>query len=121
MVVCPGCVTEFKICWVVSLSCVRSNGPTFFFNYSLWPCPFCFCPSRLFSQSNFFLNVVKFPCVPAYYNGLIFIIVVHAITANGLQIPEGGDFGVLHCQLCTNFDTCIPSGRLGRCCCGKFF
>ncbi|MCZ2356445.1 MAG: hypothetical protein LC115_07120 [Bacteroidia bacterium] len=44
------------------------------------------------------------------------------MSLNGLQLPEGGDFGVLHCQPSTNFDrstkldlTTEPP-LLGRCC-----
>ncbi len=44
------------------------------------------------------------------------------ITANVLQLPEGGDFGAIHCQPSTNFDrsttldlTTEPP-LLGRCC-----
>src|SRR5690606_1366441 len=44
------------------------------------------------------------------------------IVANGLQLPEGGDFEALHCQPSTNFDrstklelTTVPP-LLGRCC-----
>jgi hypothetical protein len=44
------------------------------------------------------------------------------ITNNVLQLPEGGDFGALHCQPSTNFDrstkldlTTEPP-LLGRCC-----
>jgi hypothetical protein len=44
------------------------------------------------------------------------------ITANDLQLPEGGDFGALHFQPSTNFDrstkldlTTEPP-LLGRCC-----
>jgi len=44
------------------------------------------------------------------------------LTANVLQLPEGGDFGALHCQPSTHFDrstkldlTTEPP-LLGRCC-----
>src|SRR5690606_17241032 len=44
------------------------------------------------------------------------------MTANGLQLPEGGDFEAIHCQPSTNFDrstmldlTTEPP-LLGRCC-----
>jgi len=46
----------------------------------------------------------------------------HKMTANGLQLPEGGDFEALHCPPSTNFDrstkldlTTKPP-LLGRCC-----
>lgn len=46
---------------------------------------------------------------------------------NVLQLPEGGDFGALHCQPSRNFDrstkldlTTEPP-LLGRCCCGQLF
>jgi len=44
------------------------------------------------------------------------------IAANGLQLPEGGDFEALHCQPSTNFDKCTKLDLttepplLGRCC-----
>src|SRR5690606_8415023 len=44
------------------------------------------------------------------------------VSANGLQLPEGGDFGALHCQPSTNFDRSIKLDLttepplLGRCC-----
>ena len=44
------------------------------------------------------------------------------LTANGLQLPEGGDYEAIHCQPSTNFDrstkldlTTEPP-LLGRCC-----
>jgi hypothetical protein len=49
------------------------------------------------------------------------------ISHNVLQLPEGGDFGALHCQPSRNFDrstkldlTTEPP-LLGRCCYGSFF
>jgi len=45
-----------------------------------------------------------------------------AMTANGLQLPEGGDFEALHCQPSRNFDRSTKLGLttepplLGRCC-----
>ena len=46
------------------------------------------------------------------------------LSPNGLQLPEGGDFEALHCQLSRNFDrstkldlTTEPP-LLGRCCYG---
>jgi hypothetical protein len=44
-----------------------------------------------------------------------------------LQLPEGGDFEALHCQLSTNIDKStkldltIEPPLLGRCCCVPFF
>jgi len=41
---------------------------------------------------------------------------------NGLQLPEGGDFGAIHCQPSTNFDWSTKLDLtpepplLGRCC-----
>jgi len=44
------------------------------------------------------------------------------IAYNVLQLPEGGDFGALHCQPSTNFDSSTKLDLttepplLGRCC-----
>lgn len=44
------------------------------------------------------------------------------LACNVLQLPEGGDFGALHCQPSTNFDRSIKLDLtsepplLGRCC-----
>jgi len=49
------------------------------------------------------------------------------ITANGWQLPEGGDFGALHCQPSRNFDRrtkldlTTETPLLGRCCYGLPF
>ena len=46
----------------------------------------------------------------------------HTITANVLQLPEGGDFRAIHCQPSTNFDRSTKrhltteQPLLGRCC-----
>jgi len=49
------------------------------------------------------------------------------VAGNGLQLPEGGDFGAIHCQPSRNFDkstkldlTTEPP-LLGRCCYRAFF
>jgi len=45
------------------------------------------------------------------------------MTANGLGLTEGGDFGALHCQPSRNFDRSTKLDLitepplLGRCCC----
>ena len=50
----------------------------------------------------------------------------YSMTANGWQLPEGGDFEALHCQPSRNFDrstkldlTTEPP-LLGRCCYAQF-
>jgi hypothetical protein len=55
----------------------------------------------------------------SFEEGLLFFFVVIDV----LQLPEGGNFEALHCQLSTNFDrstkfdlTTEPP-LLGRCCC----
>src|SRR5699024_10731777 len=56
------------------------------------------------------------------YQCLTVMLVSFTIPANVLQLPEGGDFGALHCQPSTNFDRStkpdltIEPPLLGRCC-----
>jgi len=51
-----------------------------------------------------------------------FSTVFFTMTANVLQLPEGGDFEALHCQPSTNFDRRTKldltpeTPLLGRCC-----
>jgi hypothetical protein len=51
-----------------------------------------------------------------------YVVCRHGLAANVLQLPEGGDFGALHCQPAQKFDrstkldlTTEPP-LLGRCC-----
>jgi hypothetical protein len=53
---------------------------------------------------------------------LVYVLPLLSFTANVLQLPEGGDFGALHCQPAQKFDrstkldlTTEPP-LLGRCC-----
>jgi hypothetical protein len=39
-----------------------------------------------------------------FMSTIIILKIFILLTANGLQLPEGGDFGALHCQPSTNFD-----------------
>jgi hypothetical protein len=57
---------------------------------------------------------------------LIFSDLVFELAPNGLQLPEGGDFGAIHCQPSTNFerrtklDLTTEPPLLGSCCYKRF-
>ena len=83
----------------------------------------CHCLENLVClllNTVFGLSVFLFKC------SVYFWVSMH-IAANGLQLPEGGDFEALHCQPSTNFDRstkldlATEPPLLGRCCCAFGF